>query len=71
MKPSSMTVVRLFGGAEIGRRLRQRVREATELAVSVGIGPTKTIAKIASSLCKPDGLLEVPAAEAEAFLRLS
>jgi len=62
--------LRLFGGAlEIGRRLRARVKEATDLAVSVGIGPTKTIAKIASGYCKPDGLLEVPADGAEAFLR--
>lgn len=62
--------LRLFGGAlEIGRRLRARVREATELAVSVGIGPTKTIAKIASGFCKPDGLLEVQADEAVEFLR--
>jgi len=62
--------LRLFGSAEvIGRRLKQRVREVTELAVSVGIGPTKMIAKIASGLCKPDGLLEVPAEQAQAFLR--
>jgi DNA polymerase-4 len=62
--------LRLFGSAAlIGRRLKQRVREVTDLAVSVGIGPTKMIAKIASGLCKPDGLLEVPAEQAEAFLR--
>jgi DNA polymerase-4 len=62
--------LRLFGSVqEIGRRLKQRVREVTELTVSVGIGPTKMIAKIASALCKPDGLLEVPADEVEAFLR--
>ena len=60
----------LFGGARaIGERLRGRVREEVDLAVSVGIGPTKTIAKIASGVCKPDGLLEVPAADADAFLR--
>jgi DNA polymerase IV len=62
--------LRLFGGAlEIGRRLRARVKEETELPISVGIGPTKTIAKIASGVCKPDGLLEVPEGEAQAFLR--
>ncbi|MBI3784674.1 MAG: DNA polymerase IV [Deltaproteobacteria bacterium] len=60
----------LFGGArQIGVRLKARVLEVTGLAVSVGIGPTKMIAKIASGKCKPDGLLEVSPAEAEAFLR--
>jgi DNA polymerase IV len=62
--------LRLFGGArEIGRKLRLRVREDTDLAVSVGIGPTKMIAKIAGGLCKPDGLLEVLPDEVESFLR--
>ena len=62
--------LRLFGGAhEIGRRLRLRVREETGLAVSVGIGPTKMIAKIAGGICKPDGLLEIAPTEVEAFLR--
>ena len=62
--------LRLFGSAvAIGRRLKQRVRAVTDLAVSVGIGPTKMVAKIASGLCKPDGLLEVPAAQVRAFLR--
>jgi DNA polymerase-4 len=62
--------LRLFGSAAaIGRRLKQRVRAVTDLTVSVGIGPTKMIAKIASGLCKPDGLLEVPGDQAAAFLR--
>jgi DNA polymerase-4 len=60
----------LFGdGSAIGKRLKARVLAQTGLAVSVGIGPTKMIAKIASGLCKPDGLLEVGADEAEDFLR--
>src|SRR5437867_5392993 len=45
----------------IGRLLKERVRAATGLAVSVGIGPGKMVAKIASALAKPDGLLEAPA----------
>ncbi len=62
--------LRLFGSAmEIGRRLKHRVREVTELTVSVGIGPTKMVAKIASALRKPDGLLEVQPGEVEGFLR--
>jgi DNA polymerase-4 len=53
---------------EVGRRLRAAVREETGLAVSVGIAPVKMVAKIASDQAKPDGLLEVRAAEVRAFL---
>ena len=53
----------------IGRLLKDRVRAATGLAVSVGIGPGKMVAKIASDLSKPDGLLEVPADGVLEFLR--
>lgn len=53
---------------EIGRLLKARVREATDLAVSVGIGSAKMVAKIASDLSKPDGLLEVPAGGEREFL---
>jgi len=52
----------------IGRLLKDRVRAATGLTVSVGIGPGKMVAKIASDLAKPDGLLEVPADRVAAFL---
>ena len=53
----------------IGRLLKERVRAATGLAVSVGIGPGKMVAKIASDLSKPDGLLEVLPEDVDAFLR--
>jgi DNA polymerase IV len=42
-----------------GRALKNRVREATGLVVSVGIAPIKMGAKILSDLSKPDGLLYV------------
>ena len=59
----------LFGTpVEVARQLKQRVREQCGLAVSVGIAPTKMVAKIASTLSKPDGLLEVPPAGVEEFL---
>lgn len=51
-----------------GEALRRAVREEVGLAVSVGIGPSRTIAKLASDAAKPDGLLEVPPDEVEAFL---
>jgi DNA polymerase-4 len=61
---------RLLGSPlAIGRLLKERVRTATALTVSVGIGPGKMIAKIASDLAKPDGLLEVRPPDVLAFLR--
>ncbi|MCA9512291.1 MAG: DNA polymerase IV, partial [Myxococcales bacterium] len=60
---------RLLGApGDVGRRLRARVREVTGLAVSVGIGPVKMVAKIASDAAKPDGLVEVRAGDVRAFL---
>ena len=60
---------RLWGPArEVGAALRRAVREETGLAVSVGIAPVKMVAKIASDLAKPDGLLEVPRDGVGAFL---
>jgi DNA polymerase IV len=52
----------------VGERLRAEVRRETGLAVSVGIAPIKMVAKIASDLAKPDGLLEVLPGEVRAFL---
>jgi DNA polymerase-4 len=60
---------RLWGPARaVGEALRRAVREETRLAVSVGIAPVKMVAKIASDLAKPDGLLEVPRACVREFL---
>ena len=60
---------RLLGSpAEVGERLRQRVRAETQLPVSVGIGPVKLVAKIASAAAKPDGLLEVAPEDVREFL---
>jgi DNA polymerase-4 len=59
----------LFGPPlAIGRLLKERVRARTGLAVSVGIGPGKMIAKLASDASKPDGLLEVLPEGVRAFL---
>ena len=60
---------RLLGPArDVAARLRKRVRDETQLAVSVGIGPVKMVAKIASAASKPDGLLEVPRDGVREFL---
>ena len=45
---------------EIARRLRQEVRERVRLPITVGIARTKFLAKVASAVAKPDGLLLVP-----------
>ncbi len=52
----------------IARELRERVRRETGLAFSVGIATTKFLAKIASAVAKPDGLVVVPAGEELEFL---
>jgi DNA polymerase-4 len=50
----------LFGPpAEIATAIRQRVRAELGLPISVGVARTKHLAKIASQLAKPDGLLVV------------
>ena len=61
--------VRLFGdGPAIARRLKDDVREATGLTVSVGVAPCKYAAKVASDLEKPDGLVVVPPDDVPGFL---
>src|SRR2546430_1690077 len=50
----------LFGTpAEIARAIRQRVRAELGLPISVGVARTKHLAKIASQVAKPDGLVVV------------
>ncbi len=45
---------------EIAVRLRAAVRERVGIAVTVGVARTKFLAKVASGVAKPDGLLVVP-----------
>ena len=45
---------------EIAVRLRRRVRDEVGLAITVGVARTKFLAKVASGVAKPDGLLVVP-----------
>jgi DNA polymerase-4 len=53
---------------EIAARLRRDVRERVGLPITVGIADTKFLAKVASAVGKPDGLLEVPAGTELSFL---
>jgi DNA polymerase-4 len=53
---------------EIATRLRTQVREEVGLPITVGIARTKFLAKVASAVAKPDGLLLVPPNRELAFL---
>src|SRR5205823_2648228 len=48
--------------------IKARILKRTRLTASVGIAEVKFAAKIASELCKPDGLLEVPRGQVREFL---
>jgi DNA polymerase-4 len=54
--------------AEIAARLRRAVLERVGLRVTVGVARTKFLAKVASGVAKPDGLLVVPPGGELAFL---
>jgi DNA polymerase-4 len=54
--------------AEIAVRLRREVRERVGLPITVGVARTKFLAKVASGVAKPDGLLMVPPDRELAFL---
>ena len=60
---------RLAGSpTEIARRLRREVRERLGLPISIGVARTKFLAKVASGVAKPDGLLVVPPERELTFL---
>ena len=61
-------VVGCVPAQRIATELKARVREETGLVISVGVGRTKTIAKLASDLSKPNGLLVVKPGAEIAFL---
>ncbi|MGN9778120.1 DNA polymerase IV [Micromonospora sp. H33] len=54
--------------ADIAVRLRREVREQVGLPITVGVARTKFLAKVASGVAKPDGLLVVPPGQELAFL---
>jgi DNA polymerase-4 len=60
---------RLFGApADIAARVRARVRAELGLPISIGVARTKHLAKVASQVAKPDGLVVVDPAGELAFL---
>jgi nucleotidyltransferase/DNA polymerase involved in DNA repair len=54
--------------ADLARRIKAAVLSQERLTASIGVGPNKMVAKIASDFHKPDGLTLVTPEEAEAFL---
>ena len=61
--------LKLFGDVEaIGEAIRDRIRESTGLAASVGMAENKFLAKLASDYDKPDGFVHIPAGDAQRFL---
>ena len=59
---------RLGSPLQIAAELRRRIHATLGLPASVGIGNSKTVAKIASSHAKPDGVLLIPAGRTVEFL---
>jgi DNA polymerase-4 len=60
---------RLFGGGQaIAAAVKDRIRARTSLTASVGVAPNKLVAKIASDLGKPDGLVVVAAERVQQVL---
>jgi len=58
-----------YGSArEIALQIKSRVKQELDLTASVGIASCKVVAKVASDLAKPDGLLEVAPGEECSFL---
>ena len=53
---------------QIAAKIKERVKRELQLVASVGIAGCKVVAKIASDLSKPDGLLEVAPGEEKIFL---
>ena len=61
--------VRMFGSpTTIGEYVRAVVADEQQITCSVGIGPSKFIAKVASRQAKPDGLIEVSPEQVVGFL---
>ena len=62
--------LRLMGeGPVIGRRIKQAIRDETGLTASLGVAPNKYLAKLASDLKKPDGLVVIREEDVEQVLK--
>ena len=60
---------RLGNPARIGQLIRDTVHDEQGITCSVGVAPTKFVAKLASGLAKPDGMVVVPRDEVVTFVQ--
>ena len=60
--------LRLGPPRQIAQSLRDTIADEQGITCSVGVAPTKFVAKLASGLAKPDGMIVVPGAEVLGFL---
>ncbi len=61
--------IRLFGpAADIGRRIQREIAQELRLSASVGVAPSKFVAKVASDIRKPAGFVVVEPDAVQAFL---
>ncbi|MEO5983726.1 MAG: DNA polymerase IV [Pedococcus sp.] len=63
------SVRRLGNPARIGQQIRDTIHDEQGITCSVGVAPTKFVAKLASGLAKPDGLVVVPRDEVVSFVQ--
>jgi len=56
-------------GVNVAKRLKARIKEATNLTASAGVAPNKFLAKVASGWKKPDGLTVIAPERVEKFLQ--
>lgn len=61
--------LKLFGsGFDIARAIKARILDATQLTASVGVAENKLVAKIASDMDKPDGIVVIDSGSCQAKL---
>ncbi|MCH8865086.1 MAG: DNA polymerase IV, partial [Chloroflexi bacterium] len=53
---------------KMAEAIKKRIEDELSICASIGIAANRTVAKIASDLSKPDGLLEVPVGKERSFL---
>ncbi len=56
------------GAARVGLRIKKAIRDRYHLPASIGIGPSRGVAKIGSEHAKPDGIQVIPPDQVRAFL---